>query len=117
MLFKNSNVIFFGEVGFVGILNTGAAFGFLAGNNLLFIIITLILLIVLSYLFFKLKESRLGLLFVIAGAFGNLIDRIFFKGVIDFIHLGFWPTFNLADVFIVVGVIFLLWKSFRQKSI
>ena len=58
----------------------------------------------------------LGLTLIIVGAFSNFLDRIQFEYVIDFIVLTSWPTFNLADVMILVGVAFVLWKMFRKKK-
>lgn len=88
------------------IINTGGVWGILQGYNFLFILIALIVLFVFIYIF--VKNQSLGFAFFISGLAGNLFDRIFYSGVIDFIDLGFWPSFNLADVFIVIGVIICL---------
>ncbi|MBT4632319.1 signal peptidase II [Candidatus Peregrinibacteria bacterium] len=50
-----------------------------------------------------------GLALISAGAIGNLIDRAIYGHVIDFIKIYWWPTFNLADAFIVSGVVLFLW--------
>ncbi|MDO8529740.1 MAG: signal peptidase II [bacterium] len=55
-------------------------------------------------------HNYLFIILILSGAISNIIDRIFFGCVIDFIDLKFWPVFNLADVFIVSGAIFLLVK-------
>jgi len=52
--------------------------------------------------------ERAALVLILAGAMGNFIDRAFLGYVIDFINFDFWPTFNLADVYIDVGVVALL---------
>lgn len=55
---------------------------------------------------------------VVGGALGNLADRLVGRhagSVVDFIRLGFWPTFNLADSAIVVGCALLLWRAWRQR--
>ena len=114
LFFKDANTLFFGNVGLVATTNQGAAFGFLAGYNWLFVILSIVFLLILFYFFAKIRDLRFGLSFVIAGALGNLLDRLVYGHVIDFIHLGFWPTFNLADVFIVVGVILLLIKTWKK---
>lgn len=62
------------------------------------------------------SKSIIGENFILAGAVSNLIDRFVYPGVVDFIKidLGFyvWPTFNLADMFIVVGVLIIFFRSF-----
>ncbi len=67
----------------------------------------------------RLSAAALGL--ILAGAVGNLIDRVRFKEVVDFLDFrligGYvWPTFNLADSFIVVGTAFLVLTLFLQPS-
>ena len=64
--------------------------------------------------------QRGGLLFLLAGAFGNLVDRVIAGEVIDFVHLYWrgvfdWATFNVADVWIVVGVLLLVADLFRRQ--
>jgi hypothetical protein len=59
---------------------------------------------------------RFGILLILSGGISNIIDRIYFGCVIDFIDLKFWPVFNLADVFIVIGAIFLILNSFSKKQ-
>src|SRR3989344_1837487 len=96
------------------ITNTGAAFGILKGYNILLLIINLIALIICIFFYIKDKKLKLPLTFLIAGILGNLIDRIFFGYVRDFINLKFWPVFNLADSYNVIGVIVLIviiWKE------
>lgn len=66
------------------------------------------------------KNERLPLAFIIGGALGNLIDRVRFGAVIDFIdwHIGdwHWPAFNVADIFIVIGVaLYIINITFRKK--
>ena len=65
------------------------------------------------------KFIQISLLFISGGAIGNAIDRIYFGGVIDFIDFFLynfhWPAFNLADVFITIGVILLLFENFFDK--
>ena len=94
------------------VTNTGAAFGILKGFNILLLVISLIALAIFFYV--KDKKIKIPLTFLIAGIVGNSIDRIIFGHVRDFINLGFFPVFNLADSFNVVGVILLiivLWKK------
>lgn len=56
-----------------------------------------------------LTEAGLG--FILGGALGNLWDRIFWGGVLDFLDLRVWPVFNVADVAVCLGVGILIWRS------
>jgi signal peptidase II len=51
---------------------------------------------------------------LLAGAIGNLIDRIFWWGVRDFIDFHFWPIFNLADVYLSFGVMIWIWQNLTK---
>ena len=99
------------------IQNTGAGFGILKGWNTLLIFISLIVIgIILFNLDKIIKEKSIYLptALVLGGAVGNLIDRIFFGYVIDFIDFRIWPAFNVADSAITIGaiwLIFYLWKK------
>lgn len=66
----------------------------------------------------KFSISKLALYLILSGAVSNIIDRLYFGCVIDFINIPFWPAiFNLADVFIVIGAMILLVKIFRIKKL
>jgi len=56
---------------------------------------------------------RLGLGILLGGALGNLIDRVRLGAVVDFIDVPWWPTFNFADVAVVVGVALVVWAVLR----
>jgi hypothetical protein len=58
----------------------------------------------------KLKISNYPLIFIFSGAISNLIDRVYYGCVIDFIDLKVWPVFNLADIFICLGAFLLIIK-------
>ncbi|MCQ6273223.1 signal peptidase II [Pseudarthrobacter sp. R1] len=60
--------------------------------------------------------SRAGAVFLLGGALGNLVDRMDGAGVVDYLHTGWFPTFNLADVFVVGGVGLLVLGSMRASS-
>lgn len=104
--------------------NTGAAFGLLANQNLLIIFTVLVGIAAIAlYYAHPLVQTlwlRLSLSLLLGGAIGNLIDRLRFGYVIDFIDLRVWPVFNIADSCITVGVgmmaYYLLFKATRQKS-
>ncbi len=60
--------------------------------------------------------EKAGLTMLMAGALGNLIDRVVRGFVVDFIHVTYWPVFNVADVAICVGVAMLLWAGYRSPG-
>ncbi|MDQ0285828.1 signal peptidase II [Desulfofundulus luciae] len=105
------------------IRNPGAAFGLFAYRTGIFIAVTL--LVVAGALVVALRLSpgrhmlRLSLGLVMGGALGNLIDRVRFGLVVDFLDLRVWPVFNLADTAIVIGVfllIFAFWREDRERE-
>ena len=98
------------------VINTGAAFGILKGFNIPLFIINLIALIICIFYYFKEKNLKLPLIFLISGIIGNSIDRIIFGHVRDFIDIGIFnfPIFNLADSYNVVGVILLIWMLWKR---
>ena len=96
--------------------NYGAAFSLFQGLNIFFIIIAAIVIGLIIFYSNKIKNFNLelGMGFVFGGALGNMIDRIFYSGVIDFIRIWIFPVFNLADLFNVIGgliIIYYLWKE------
>lgn len=92
-------------------LNTGAAFGISIPNE---IVIGLTLPLLIGFFWFikkyyKENTSSLWILsLVMAGGIGNFLDRILLGGVVDFIDLGFWPAFNFADSYLVIGAFLLI---------
>ena len=95
--------------------NTGAAFGILQGYNFIFILVSFAALIGFGFYFVKNDKDRLACSLILAGIIGNLIDRIFFGYVRDFIDLRIWPVFNLADAAMVVGVGLLVIGMFKKN--
>ena len=110
------------EVGFFRLTyvrNTGAAFGLFQGQSLPLTIVALVgVAALLLYVFFFYRklpflDNRLGKLalgLVLGGTVGNLIDRVRFGYVTDFIAVSIWPAFNIADSAIVVGIIILAYS-------
>lgn len=101
--------------------NTGAAFGILSGNIFLIVIITLALLGYLVYDMRTKLNSKLDLIsyvLIISGSIGNLIDRICYKYVRDFISFKIFglqmAIFNLADIFITFGIILYIFILVRN---
>lgn len=100
--------------------NTGAAFGLGQGQQRLFIGFSLG---VIGWLCYELRRPGplptllvWGSALVLGGAAGNLIDRLRWGFVVDFIDLRVWPVFNLGDSAITIGVALLLWQSlFRNR--
>ncbi|QQR54658.1 signal peptidase II [Candidatus Peregrinibacteria bacterium] len=100
--------------------NSGLVFGFhmpLWGTYFLTLgILMLGFYVVVQNCLWKHKSHLLPLAFIFAGAIGNLIDRVHYGYVIDFIQVYWWPTFNLADVFIVMGVAILAWQTLISEE-
>ena len=98
------------------VTNYGAAFNLFQGLNILFVIVAAVVIGLIVYYSNKVRNFNLelGMGFVLGGALSNMIDRIFFGGVIDFIRIWIFPVFNFADLFNVVGavvIIYYLWKK------
>ena len=104
--------------------NTGIAFGFFKDQGIVFIIIPVIAIVLLIYniYYFKSNNEQLTRLYVfafsliLAGAIGNLIDRITCGYVIDFIDFRIWPVFNIADSAITIGAAVIAYKCFRLSA-
>lgn len=87
--------------------NTGAAFGMMKNGNFLLIFV---MLAIIAYIIISWKELcsygrmvKWGAVFILAGAVGNLYDRITLGFVVDFLDFRVWPVFNVADSFITIG--------------
>jgi signal peptidase II len=101
--------------------NSKMVFGFFSTNFWFDIIVVIILL----FLIFRLKEAYLAKNFtplfaytlIIIGALDNILDRIKYDFVIDYINLGPWHIFNLADLMILIGVIVILVNFFGRRNI
>ena len=96
-----------GPISFTHAKNNGVAFGLAAGGGALLVLITVAALGVLGWWFSRntgKKGAWVATGLIAGGALGNLIDRIFAGEVTDFIDLGAWPPFNVADIAITLGV-------------
>ena len=107
------------------IWNEGIAFGlFSFDENNLYNFLTLIILIIIFVILYMISKSsgfkKYSLLLIFGGALGNVFDRIIYKAVPDFIdfHIGnfHWFIFNVADIFITVGVIFMIFLELTVKK-
>ena len=93
--------------------NTGSIFGIFQGQNTAFILVSFVGVAVLLLIYrsqrFPTSLLRLSLGLQLGGAFGNLLDRVRLGHVTDWVDVGPWPVFNLADASIVCGLILLAW--------
>ena len=103
------------------IWNTGIGFGlFSSENNITYNIITLIIalinFLILYYAFIETRTKSIFLMIILGGSLGNLFDRVYYKAVPDFIDLNYagyhWFIFNVADIFITLGIICLILSEF-----
>ena len=96
--------------------NDGAVWGILSGKTVFLLIFTIIALALIAFVFYRLPEEkrftpiRIILIFIVAGAIGNLIDRVLYGYVIDFLYFSLidFPVFNVADIYITVSAILLM---------
>ena len=96
--------------------NRGVSFGKLTDSGDLVLILVAALAVALALgLLPGPPRYRLGLGVLLGGALGNLIDRIRFGAVVDFVDVPWWPTFNVADAAIVAGVALILLQVFRAE--
>ena len=107
------------------IWNEGIAFGLLSFNDkIIYNLLTFIILVIILVIFFMVLKSyglkKYSLLMILGGALGNVYDRIFYGAVPDFIdfHIGnfHWFIFNVADIFITLGVIFMIIIEITVKN-
>ena len=107
-------------IGFRYIENEGMALGFQIGPKQFFTIFTAIASLVIVIFLFRLKENhfgtRIALSAILGGAIGNLIDRILYGKVVDFIEIGPWPIFNFADVAVTFGMLLLIFIVFLERK-
>lgn len=104
--------------------NAGAAFGMFQGGRLFFIVASVAAVVLISLVALRLPSEerlrRLWLGLILGGAIGNLIDRVLFGEVIDFLQIGFrghyWPVFNVADMAVTVGASLLVLFALRSTG-
>ena len=123
--FLGSEIFTSKYLNFYLIWNEGIAFGlFSFGTESLYNFLSIIILLIIFFIFFMLKQAKgikkYSLLMILGGALGNFFDRLFYKAVPDFIdfHVGdfHWFIFNVADIFISIGVIFLISLELIAKN-
>lgn len=107
---------------FTYVENFGVAFGLLSGMSWIIIALTLTITVMVLLFIFRYKHHDLlsyaSCILIVAGGIGNLIDRITFGYVVDYIHVQFFPyVFNFADCCVVVGaVLFAIWYLFIKDK-
>ena len=105
-----------GILDFTFVENRGVAFGMLSGKRWIILLITVVIAAGVIWYYKSLPRTReyrpvrWSLVLILAGAVGNIIDRLFRGYVVDFFEFTFfnWPVFNVADIYVVVGVIILM---------
>lgn len=124
------------------ILNPGGAFGTRLGNNIFYTVLSVLAILIAVYFFTKSKKEdrvlQLAFSLVLGGALGNLLDRIRYGEVLDFLDFDFfnirippfkfgfidfsgfyldrWPVFNIADSAVTIGMILILWYVIRPRK-
>ena len=105
--------------------NSGIAFGLFSFNEEFYynIVSLIIVIITLIILFFAIKSSgfeKIGFSMIFGGSLGNIFDRLYYTAVVDFIDLHInnihWFIFNVADMFITLGVLMLIYLEFVKKK-
>ncbi|HLA28588.1 MAG TPA: signal peptidase II [Syntrophales bacterium] len=129
MLLYDSSIIIEGLLNLTYVRNPGAAFGFLSHaspvfRSAFFILITVSAIGLIFYYIAMSKENEACLIFalslILGGAVGNLIDRVRFGEVVDFIDVYWrtyhWPAFNVADAAISLGALIMVFETLRRKK-
>jgi signal peptidase II len=108
---------------FVLVHNEGLIWGLPFKNNLSYYVLPILGVVVVLYIALRSNRRYLGFIYglILAGAVGNLIDRIRFGYVVDFIDMGIknlrWPTYNIADLAIIIGVVLIIaYELFKKKG-
>jgi signal peptidase II len=118
-LVPGEDVDVLGPIGLTLSHNSGVAFGLAAGGGTRLVLITALALGVVAYLFSR-DPTRPGMWvaagLLAGGALGNLADRIRVDAVTDYVAIGNWPAFNVADVAVTAGVMLLAYAYLREKE-
>ena len=107
----NSTIYEFSFIKIKYVLNTGVAFSLFTGINDILRYFMPLAVILLFFLLYSYRDNiilKFAFSLQIAGAIGNFIDRLHKPGVIDFIGIGWWPLFNIADSAITIGLSLLI---------
>lgn len=107
--------------------NRGAAFGILQNQQWFFLVIGVVLLTLISILYIRLPQSKrfvplkICLIFIVAGALGNMIDRVLLNYVVDFLYFSLidFPIFNVADIYVTcatIGLAILIIFYYKEEE-
>ena len=105
--------------------NDGIAFGLLSFKqsfyyNIVTLVIILVTMVVIWFAHTSKGLEKTSFLFIIGGSFGNIFDRFYYSSVIDFIDISYknfhWFIFNVADMFITLGILILIFLEFKKKN-
>lgn len=112
LLDRVTKLLFFED----SVRNTGALFGLFKDSISIIILLSVVALGLLVYFYFYHSDLGVKIAIVVigSGVLGNLIDRLTYGYTVDFITLGVWPAFNVADASIVLGVIFLIYNVVKR---
>lgn len=99
--------------------NTGAAFGIFQNANIPLLVLSLLVVVAIFYYYLRVPQgdrlSLISMALMLGGALGNVVDRIAFGYVTDFVAVGSFPIFNVADAGICVGVALLILSLYLQE--
>ncbi len=93
---------------FILLKNTGVSWGLFQGNNIALLFLSIAIVGAIIFFYKELAVQKLATHFILIGAISNIIDRITFGFIVDYIDFGFFPVFNLADACISLGGIVLI---------
>ncbi len=100
--------------------NRGAAFGIMQGMSWVFVALAAVVVVGAVYYHSKYRPERwiqYALALIVGGSLGNVIDRLLYQSVVDFISVGWFPIFNVADIAIVSGgILFMIYILLNDES-
>jgi len=118
-LVPGEDVEVLGPIGLTLSHNSGVAFGLAGGGGVRLVVLATLALLVIGYVFSR-DPARSGMWVAVGllagGALGNLADRIRAGAVTDYIQIGSWPAFNVADIAVTAGVLILAPSYLREPS-
>lgn len=104
---------------FQHVRNRGIAFGLFDGHDTVILLVGTVIvaaLVIVAVMVRKDERMSIPMAFLLAGSAGNLIDRLFMDSVTDFLRIPHWPAFNLADIFIIIGVLLVALRLLYSES-
>lgn len=124
-MFVGQSIPILGDVArFTYVENPGIAFGIRVPNPIIFTILSIVASLGIAWYLYQQRHEGIvvtgSLTLILGGAIGNLIDRVLFQKVVDFVDIGVkntrWPVFNVADSAVVIGMFWLLYLAFRKEQ-